>query len=129
MKIKEIVTESRVYSAYVLSKKSRRDLLAVFPPKFSIVAADHVTVKFGIPKDTKKPHSANIQVVGYASDDSLEAAVVAVNGRTGRSDGSIYHVTLSYEPNRKAVQSNGLLGNGWEPVDPFDLDTTPEILR
>jgi hypothetical protein len=127
MKIRELIMET--YSAYVLSKKSRRELLTVFPPKFSEVRAHHITVKFGLSKSDQKPHSANIEVVGYASDDSLEAAVVAVNGRTGRSDGSIYHITLSHGPGRKASQSNGLLANGWEPVAPISIDTKPEILH
>ena len=128
MKINEIILVE-TYSAYVLSKKSRAEILKTFPPKFSIVNADHVTVKFGLSKEDCVPRPAKIEVVGYASDDSLEAAVVSVNGKTQRSDGSSYHVTLSYEPNRKPVQSNGLISNGWDSVKPFSIQTKPEILR
>jgi hypothetical protein len=128
MKIKELVMES--YSAYVLNKKSRANLIRSFPPKFSIIDATHITVKFGLSKDDKMPHPAKIEVVGYASDDSLEAVVVSVNGKTQRADGKIYHITLSYEIGRKPVQSNGVIANGWEPINkPFEIDTKPEILK
>lgn len=127
------ITESiltEMYTAYQLSKKSRAEILSKFPPKFSDVRAHHVTVKFGVPKDQPKPHPAKIQVVGYATDDSgIEAVVCSVNGKTTRPDGGTYHVTLSHGNDRKSSQSNGLLANGWTPVEPFDIDTTPEILK
>ena len=75
------------------------------------------------------PGPADIKVVGYASDDSLEAVVVSINGKTQRADGSIFHITLSYQPNRKPVQSNGLITNGWIPVKPFVIQAKPEILK
>lgn len=127
MKISEILLEN--YSAYVLTKKSRRELLSKFPPKFSLIRGDHITIKFGIGKNTPKPTPAKIKIIGYASDDSLEAVVVSVNGKTQRSDGSIYHITLSYEPNRKPMQSNALVKNGWKSIKPFDIDGVGEILK
>jgi hypothetical protein len=127
MKIKELVMES--YSAYVLDKKSRRELLTKFPPKFQNVNAHHITVKFGLKDDDKMPHPAKVEVVGYASDESLEALVVSVNGRTTRSDGGTYHITWSFQPGRKASQSNGVVSNSWEQVEPIDINTRPEILH
>lgn len=127
MKLRELIMES--YSAYVLDKKSRRELLTQFPPKFSEVRAHHITVKFGLDKNDKIPHPAKVEVVGYASDDSLEALVVSVNGRTNRSDGGIYHITWSFQPGRKASQSNGVVSNGYESIGPIAIDTRPEILH
>jgi hypothetical protein len=126
--IEIILTET--YSAYVLSKKSRAKILATFPPKFSDIRSHHITVKFGLSKDDRIPHQANVKVVGYTADDSLEAVVVSVNGKTQRPDGKIYHITLSHEPNRKSSQSNNVIAAGWKEINnPFEIETTPEILK
>ena len=117
------------YSAYVLSKKSRNKILSIFPPKFPQVRVHHITVKFGLSKEDRVPHQANIEVVGYASDPSLEALVVTVNGKERRPDGNIYHITLSHTGDRKAVQSNAVIAQGWTPVDPFSIDCDGEILK
>jgi hypothetical protein len=127
MKLSELLFES--YSAYLLSKKSRSLILNKFPPKFSKVDAHHITVKFGLSKTDRIPHTAKLQVVGYSCDASLESVVVSVNGKTNRPDGSTYHITLSYEPGRKPVESNKLLRNGWTDVSPFDIEATPKILN
>ena len=128
MKIVDIITES--YTAYVLTKHARNKILSTFPPKFPEVRAHHITVKFDVPKNQRiPPHQAKIEVVGYASDDGLEAAVVSVNGKTARPDGKVYHITLSHNPDRKAVQSNNLLQNGWIAIKPFVIDGFPEILN
>lgn len=127
MRFKELIFES--YSAYVLTKKSRSLLLNKFPPKFSKVDADHITVKFGLNKTDRIPHEAKIQVVGYASDASLECCVIAVNGKTVRPDGSTYHITLSYDSGRKPVESNHLLKHGWTSVTPLDISAKPTILK
>lgn len=121
------------YSAYVLSEKSRAALLQAFPPKFPDVIAHHVTVQFGIKLDSDPPKSASVRVFGYASDASLEAIVVAVDGTTMRPDGKTYHITLSLDrtQGRRPVESNIVIAaNGWEHVDlELELETTPEILK
>ena len=119
------LNEMRTYSAYKLSKKSREKLLEKFPPKYENIIAHHITVKF--PSDVM-PHPAKIQVVGHAAKDGVEAAVVSVNGKTTRSDGKVYHITISLENGKKPVQSNNLLMSGWKAIEPFDIDTTPELL-
>jgi len=128
MKPSEIIMET--YSAYVLSKKSRAKILSTFPPKFPEVRAHHITVKFGLSKEDRIPRQAKIEVVGYAADDSLEAVVVSVNGREHRSDGGIYHITLSHTADRKSSQSNNVIAQGWEPVSElFNIDAVGEILK
>ena len=117
------------HSAYVLSKKSRAKILATFPPKFPQVRAHHITVKFGLSKEDRVPHQAKIEVIGYACDESLEALVVTVNAKERRPDGNIYHITLSHTANRKPAQSNNVIAQGWEPVDPFSIDCVGEILK
>ncbi len=130
MNIAQILKEHKpTYSAYVLDKKSRAKLLDLFPPKFEKVICHHITVKFGLSKDDKKPQPAKINVIGYTSDDGLEALVVTVNGKSYRSDGSTYHITLSHGPGRKPVQSNNLVKNGWTPIEEIiPITATPKLL-
>jgi len=121
-----------MYTAYVLDKKSRRELAKQFPPKYPEFVGHHTTIKFGVPKDAPKPKPADVKVVGYADDgEGLEALVVAVNGSVDRPDGSVYHITWSLDRSlgRKPVQSNALVQNGYESVKPIHIKTTPEVLR
>ena len=119
------------YTAYLLSPESRAALLERFPPRFSDVICHHVTERFGVPKSRKfMPLPAEIIVVGYASDASLEALVVTVNGTTARPDGLIYHITLSLERSqgRKPADSNRLIAsNGWSKVPPLTIEAVPQI--
>lgn len=99
------------YTAYVLTDETREQLADRFNPKYEKVIAHHVTVQFGVPKDTAAPEPANLKVVGYVdSGDGLEALVVSVNGETTRADGSTYHITWSLDPSKYAPKdSNDLL--------------------
>jgi predicted HD phosphohydrolase len=80
-----------LYLAYELSEASRRDLLSRFPPKYSEVKADHITVKFpATPEDAVPPPPDSVRVVGYAdSGDGLEARTT-----------SLFHSTLSVAKSR-----------------------------
>jgi 8-oxo-dGTP pyrophosphatase MutT (NUDIX family) len=122
--------KTAAYTAYVLTDASRAKLLEKFPPKFPDVIAHHVTLKFGVPQDSAAPEPADLKVVGYTADDSLEAAIVSVNGSTERPDGSTYHVTLSLDRSkgRKPVHSNAVVQQGWEPVEPLPIETMPQKL-
>jgi hypothetical protein len=122
MKANELDT---YFTAYNLTKASRRELMKHFPPKFNLVA-HHVTVEFDVPEDTPVPGYAELKVVGYASDDTLEALVVSVNGTTTRKDGSTYHLTWSKTSDRSSAESNAVIAqNGWTKVGPFDMWATP----
>ena len=123
---------NRDYTAYVLTGSSRKLLLEKFSPKFPDVVAHHVTV---IPPTSKEqrvlPPEAELQVIGYASDESLEAVVVAVNGDSTRPDGVVYHVTLSLDKSkgRKPQESDAVIKNGWEKVPPFAIQATPQVVK
>lgn len=75
------------------------------------------------------PPVADINVVGYAynEDMGIECLVVEVDGSTKRSDGKVFHITLSLDPEKaKPVDSNRLLTNGWEKINsPISIATTP----
>ncbi len=128
----KLVNLFEMYTAYVLDDKSRRELQKRFPPKYPEFLGHHTTVKFGVPVDTPKPHTADLSVIGYADDgEGLEALVVEVNGKSIRSDGSIYHITWSLDRSkgRKPVQSNKLVQAGFEKITPIPIKTTPEVLK
>ncbi|SNS51271.1 hypothetical protein SAMN06265795_103152 [Noviherbaspirillum humi] len=120
------------YTAYLLTEESRRRILERFPPRFGDVACHHVTERFGVPPGkTRLPEPAEITVVGYACDASLEALVVTVNGRTQRPDGRVFHITLSLDRSlgRKPAQANEMIAaSGWREVEPLPVDAVPRIL-
>jgi GNAT superfamily N-acetyltransferase/RNA:NAD 2'-phosphotransferase (TPT1/KptA family) len=120
------------YTAYVLTDASRELLLKNFPPKFPDVIAHHVTFQFGVSKDAPEPPPATLVVEGYASDESLEALIVSVDGKTERPDGSTYHITLSLDRSqgRTPKDSNAVIkANGWHPVEhPFAIQVVAQKL-
>jgi hypothetical protein len=113
------------YLAYVLDEKSRAYILQHFQPKFPDVLCHHVTFDFGKAfydiHSLKKPM---VKIIGYCSDDSLEALVVTVDGRVARADSKVYHVTLSLDKSkgRKPVDSNHAIAKfGYQNVSPIDI--------
>ena len=102
-----------------LPEGERDALLERFPPRYEKVVADHVTLRADAAKDSPLPRKVNAQIVGRADDgDSLECLVVALDGSTGRPDGSTYHITWSLGAGRKARESNDVLKNeGWRRID------------
>ncbi|HVL79461.1 MAG TPA: hypothetical protein VM346_09275 [Sphingomicrobium sp.] len=101
-----------------LPSDERDVLLGAFPPRYGNVVADHVTLRTGADQETQLPREVDARVVGRADDgDSLECLVVELDGTVDRPDGSIYHITWSLGPDRKARESNDLLRDrGWDPI-------------
>ena len=129
MKVKEILREG--YNAFVLDEQTRRKLAQTFPPKYPDFVGHHVTVQFGVPKDPSLPYGdvADIEVVGYAEDDGIEALVVKVNGELKRPDGKPYHITWSLDRarGRKPVDSNAVIAQkGFTKVKPIVI---PAVLK
>ena len=108
-----------------LPSEERARLLALFPPAYADVIADHVTLCLG---GTALPPRPVARVVGRADDgDSLECLVVELNRTTDRPDGSTYHITWSLGPNREAIESNDVLRDGgWEKLaTPIPIELEP----
>jgi hypothetical protein len=130
MKVEELF---EMYTALVLDSKSRRELQKKFPPKYPDFIGHHVTLKFGVPKDTPNPRQPDtIEVVGYKDDGKgVEALVIAINGKSERPDGSTYHITWSIDKSagRKPVDSNKVLKGGFDKVESTPIDITPEVLK
>lgn len=98
------------YVAFVLSDISRAKIIERFKPKFPDVIAHHVTHRMGVSNIVDTTNHI-IAVYGYVKDDSLEALLVTVNGRSTRPDGKKYHITLSLDRSlgRKPVDSNKVI--------------------
>lgn len=99
-----------------LDRGQRDELLQRFPPRYSDVIADHVTLKIDA-VEAPLPDPVTATIVGRADDDdSLECMVVTIDGTIGRPDGSTYHITWSLDRSkgREARESNELLRDaGW----------------
>lgn len=111
-----------------LDRVEREALLRRFPPAYSEVVADHVTLRVGATAATPLPRPVEAAIVGRADDgDGLECLVVGLDGTTDRPDGSTYHVTWSLGPGRRARESNDLLRErGWTPLPaPVPLTLKP----
>ena len=123
-----------LYLAYELSESSRRELLARFPPKYSDVKADHITVKFpAVPEDAAPPPPDSVAIIGYAdSGDGLEALAVEIDGVRERPDGNAYHITLSLDPQRgkePGHSSELLRSQAPAQVSPIPIRVVPRILE
>lgn len=121
------------YLAYVISEKSRVQLLRMFPPSFSRVICHHVTVEFNLTEERlnffkekfSKPTRGGfppVLAIGEATGDGIECIAISIHGETTRRDGSFYHATLSLDPPHKPVESNELkdkieLIRGIVPID------------
>lgn len=116
-----------MYTGYKLTAESRKLLLEKFPPKYEKVICDHITYKFGTPKDEPLPPSVkDIRVIGYIdSDDGVEGVVVSLDGRTRRLDGKLYHITLSLAADRKAVETNNYTQQAGQISPSIKINTIP----
>lgn len=117
------------YSGWKLDEGVRGYLLALNRPKFDQVRMDHVTLEVCNKGDTLPvPQPADIKIVGYASNDNIEAYVVSVNDKIVRPDGEIYHITLSFRSGVgvEPKDSKALCKNGWSPLERIiPVETTP----
>ena len=115
-------------TGWKLTSDERSSLLDRFPPKYGDVVADHVTLRVGATPETPLPRAVEAEIVGRADDgDSLECLVVSIDGTTDRPDGSIYHITWSLGPGRRARESNDVLRDrGWKRLDkPIPIQLQP----
>lgn len=121
------------YSAYILTDKSRADLLGLFLPLYDRVICHHVTVEYGIPVSSKVPKQAKLEVIGIASDNFCQALVVTVDGEEFRPNGARFHITHSLDSigGKKPVYSNELLKHSQiiKLREPVPFTAHPAILR
>ena len=112
-----------------LDREQRKELLQQFPPRYSSVDADHVTLRTGAAADAALPEETGGEIVGRVDDgEGVEAMVVAIGGTTDRPDGSVYHITWSLGPGREANESNDVLASRpWTALDlPMPVSLEPD---
>jgi hypothetical protein len=102
-----------------LDREQRKELLLQFPPRFSEVVADHVTLSARVARSSELPSETLGEIVGRAEDGKgVEALVVSIGGTTDRPDGSTYHITWSLEKGRRAKESNDVIRQyGWTGIE------------
>ena len=113
---------------WLLAEDDREKLIQQFPPKFEKTVAHHVTLKSEAERDPL-PNDVKAEVVGRTDDESgVEAMVVAIDGTTGRPDGSTYHITWSLGDGRRARESNDVIRKrGWQKLDqPIPVKLQPD---
>jgi hypothetical protein len=111
-----------------LDREQRKELLQQFPPRYVNVDADHVTLRTEAADDAALPDETLGEIVGRADDGrGVEAMVVAIGGSPERPDGSVYHITWSLGPGRKAQESNDVLASrDWTAFDlPMPVKLAP----
>lgn len=111
-----------------LGTVSRRELLQLFPPRYSNTVADHVTLKPRVAHDAPLPGEVACEIIGRADDGKgVEAMVVRIDGSTDRPGGGTYHITWSLGEGRRAKESNDVIRDkGWTPFDlPYAVDIEP----
>ena len=110
-----------------LDRADRDDLLGRYPPRFTNVVADHVTLASKASRNAPLPQETEALIVGQADDGKgVEAMIVAIGGTTDRPDGSVYHITWSLEDGRRARESNTMLASQkWKMFDPIPIRLRP----
>ena len=105
------------YTGWLVDAQSRDALLARFAPRYPIVVAHHVTLKFG-DREANPPNDTDGEIVGEADDAAgVQAMVVRIAGSTHRPDGGTFHITWSLAEGREAKESNAVIAAGWRPLE------------
>ena len=115
------------YTGWLLTDHDRARLLRKFPPIYPRVIAHHVTMTM---EEAELPIETTAVVVGEVDDgNGVQALVVQIGSTTRRPDGDTYHITWSLGLDRKPVDSNAVLKNGWKKVWPVYISLTPMIFE
>ena len=100
------------------------------------LAGDHVTLAHGvspealsaawIPGGHRVGDRVALRAIGEVTDARVQALVVELEGSTARPyDGGTLHVTVSFAPDARASESNGLIASA--PLTPLTLPLSGEI--
>lgn len=96
------------YNGWMIPDTERARILALFPPRYPVLKASHITLSLGVHHEL--PQDASVEIIGHVDDETgVEALVVSVDGDYRRPDGSIFHITLSLGAGRTAKETNTVL--------------------
>ena len=109
-----------------LDAKCREALLERFPPRYSEVLADHVSLLDNAEGDLPVP-VLDAEIVGRVDDGTgVEAMVVSLYGSVDRYDGNAWHIPWSHAAGRDAAESRKLIDQiGWTELDAAPLRLKP----
>jgi hypothetical protein len=115
------------YTGWLVDPDARDALLTRFPPRYAVVVAHHVTLKFG-DESAQPPAETLGQIVGEADDGAgIQALVVTIGGSMARPDGGVFHITWSMAEGREARESNAVIARGWTPLaEPVAVQLIPK---
>lgn len=101
------------YLAFVISERSRNELVSKFKPKFDRVICHHITLAFNLNESLFENiiefmgNNPKVIVTGYICDEHLECFTATINGQSVLAvNDQHYHITHSIEPPAKPVDSN-----------------------
>lgn len=108
--------DAKPYAALMLTEDSRAKLLQRFPPLYSDVQADHLTIAYDVTDASALFIPRSVAVIGYVRDGKgIETLLAEVDGQQFRPDGKPWHITISMDkdqmadpaldPNRPAPQA------------------------
>ena len=129
MKNQDLNHHPIMYSAYLISDMSRNSLLSRFSPWHDDILIHHITICY--PDLYLHPPPDSVYVIGITRNKYVDCVVVSINGTTKRPQGGIYHATLSVnrQIGGRSVHSNELLLQGWNDVQPFEINVYPVLLQ
>jgi hypothetical protein len=117
------------YTGWLVDPAAREALLGRIPPRYGIVVAHHVTLKFG-DDAAAPPGETTGEIIGEADDGSgVQALVVAIAGAPARPDGGTFHITWSLAEGRAARESNEVIAaRGWTALpSPIPVRLIPGV--
>jgi hypothetical protein len=106
-----------MYIGWKLDPHCRDTLLERFPPRYSKVVADGVTLLGNVTGDLPVPVN-DAQIVGRVDDgEGVEAMIVSLYGSTDRFDGSCFHIPWSVDTDRAPTEASKIIEQvGWSEV-------------
>ena len=109
-----------------LDARCREALLERFPPRYSQVVADRVSLLDNAEGDLPVP-VLDAKIIGRVDDGAgVEAMIVALYGSIDRFDGNCWHIPWSHAPDRAAEESRDLIDQyGWSELDAAPLKLKP----
>ena len=109
-----------------LDEKCRQALLERFPPRYSEVVADRVSMLDTVDAEPPVP-VLDAKIVGHVDDGKgVEAMIVALYGSIDRYDGNAWHIPWSHAAGRDAEDSRKLIDQiGWTELEGTPLQLKP----
>lgn len=122
-----------MYTGFQLEPAERERLLSIYPPRYSDIIADHVTLSERASAWGHAPKPSFLSVVGIADDGrGLQCLVVTVGGLLFRPDKKTFHCTWSLvrSAGYRPFDSNDVIRrHGFVSVESVPFNAYPKIFN